>query len=38
VGEHEDIDRSVGYADLTDVLTVAVLGATYVGADATDLD
>lgn len=38
VGEQEDIDRSVGYPDLTDVLSVAVLGASYVGADASDLE
>lgn len=39
VGEQEDIDRTVGYPDLTDVLSVAVLGASYVGAaDASDLE
>ncbi len=38
VGEHEDVERSVGYADLTDVLTVAVLGSSYVGSDITDLE
>jgi HD-like signal output (HDOD) protein len=38
VGEHEDIDRSVGYADLTDVLTVAVLAASYVGEADADLE
>ncbi len=38
VGEHEDVERSVGYADLTDVLTVAVLGSSYVGADIADLE
>ncbi|MGC3979923.1 MAG: HDOD domain-containing protein [Steroidobacteraceae bacterium] len=38
IGEHEDIDRSVGYADLTDVLTVAVLAASYVGQEDADLE
>ncbi|MGE0114160.1 MAG: HDOD domain-containing protein [Steroidobacteraceae bacterium] len=38
VGEHEDSDRSVGYADLTDVLTIAVLASTYVGQDGVDLE
>ena len=38
VGEHEDVERSVGYADLTDVLTVAVLAASYVGEEKPDLE
>ena len=38
VGEHEDAERSVGYADLTDVLTVAVLAASYVGEAGADLE
>jgi HD-like signal output (HDOD) protein len=38
VGEHEDIDRTVGFADLTDVLTVAALAATYVGKVDADIE
>jgi HD-like signal output (HDOD) protein len=38
VGEHEDIDRSVGFADLTDILTVAVLASSYVGQEGADLE
>jgi HD-like signal output (HDOD) protein len=38
VGEHEDVERSAGYADLTDVLTVAVLAASYVGEVDADLE
>lgn len=38
VGEHEDTERSAGFADLTDVLTVAVLAASYVGEDNPDLE
>jgi len=38
VGEHEDVDRVVGFPDLADVLTVSVLAATYVGQDGADLE
>lgn len=38
VGDHEELDRSVGYADLTDILTVAVLAASFVGDENTDLE
>ncbi len=31
IGEHENIDRSVGQADVTDVLTVAVMAAGFMG-------
>jgi HD-like signal output (HDOD) protein len=33
VGEHENIDRSAGHADVTDVLTVASLARGFVGQD-----
>lgn len=38
VGEHEDVDRSVGFADLTDVLTVAVIAASFFGQADVDLE
>ena len=38
VGEHEDIEREVERADLTDVLTVAVLAATYHDQPEIDLE
>lgn len=38
VGEQEDLDRTAGYADLTDVLTVAVLAATFVNDKEADLE
>ena len=31
IGEHENIDRTVGQADVTDVLTVAVMAAGFMG-------
>jgi len=31
IGEHETIDRMVGHADVTDVLTVAVMAAGFMG-------
>lgn len=31
IGEHETIDRTVGQADVTDVLTVAVMAAGFMG-------
>src|SRR5262245_6046774 len=31
IGEHENIDRTVGLADVTDVLTVAVMAAGFMG-------
>ena len=31
IGEHENIDRSAGQADVTDVLTVAVMSAGFMG-------
>jgi HD-like signal output (HDOD) protein len=31
IGEHENIDRTVGLADVTDVLTVAVMTAGFMG-------
>ena len=31
IGEHENIDRSSGQADVTDVLTVAAMSAGFVG-------
>ena len=31
IAEHENIDRSAGYADVTDVLTVAVMMAGFMG-------
>jgi HD-like signal output (HDOD) protein len=37
VSEHENIDRSVGYPDVTDVLTVAVMMSGFVG-HVTDLE
>jgi len=33
IGEHENIDRSVGQADVTDVLTVAVMAAGFMGQE-----
>jgi putative nucleotidyltransferase with HDIG domain len=33
IGEHENIDRTVGQADVTDVLTVAVMSAGFMGHD-----
>jgi HD-like signal output (HDOD) protein len=38
VGEQEDVDRVAGYADLTDVLTVAALAASYAADEYTDLE
>lgn len=38
VGEHEDVERTTGYADLTDVLTIAVLASTYFGQEDIDLE
>jgi len=37
IGEHENIDRTVGYPDVTDVLTVAVMMAGFMGHE-TDLE
>jgi HPt (histidine-containing phosphotransfer) domain-containing protein len=34
IGEHENIDRTVGYPDVTDVLTVAVMMAGFLGHEA----
>jgi len=34
IGEHENIDRTVGYPDVTDVLTVAVMMAGFMGHEA----
>ncbi len=34
VGEHEDIDRHSGYADVTDVLTVATMMSAFFGREA----
>ena len=31
IGEHENIDRTAGQADVTDVLTVAVMAAGFMG-------
>jgi len=31
IGEHENIDRTVGHADIADVLTVAVMSAGFMG-------
>ena len=31
IGEHENIDRMTGHADVTDVLTVAVMAAGFMG-------
>jgi HD-like signal output (HDOD) protein len=33
IGEHENIDRTVGHADVADILTVAVMGAGFMGQD-----
>lgn len=33
IGEHENIDRHAGQADVTDVLTVAVMAAGFMGHD-----
>jgi HD-like signal output (HDOD) protein len=33
IGEHENIDRSSGQPDVTDVLTVAAMSAGFVGQD-----
>ena len=33
IGEHENIDRTVGHADVTDVLTVAVMASGFVGQE-----
>ena len=38
IGAQEESDRVAGEADLTDVLTVAVLSASYVGEDGVDLE
>ncbi|MGD9843433.1 MAG: HDOD domain-containing protein [Steroidobacteraceae bacterium] len=38
VGEHEAVDRQAGYADLTDVLTVAVLAASFIGHEEVDIE
>ncbi len=37
VGEHENIDRTVGHPDVTDILTVAVMMSGFVGHE-TDLE
>jgi HD-like signal output (HDOD) protein len=37
VGEHENIDRTVGHADVTDVVTVAVMMSGFVGHE-TDFE
>jgi putative nucleotidyltransferase with HDIG domain len=34
VGEHENIDRTVGHPDVTDILTVAVMMSGFVGHEA----
>jgi putative nucleotidyltransferase with HDIG domain len=34
IGEHENIDRTVGYPDVTDVLTVALMMAGFMGHEA----
>jgi HD-like signal output (HDOD) protein len=36
VGEHEQTDRHAGFADLTDVLTIATLSASFVGLSDID--
>jgi putative nucleotidyltransferase with HDIG domain len=33
IGEHENIDRTIGQADVTDVLTVGVMAAGFMGHD-----
>jgi HD-like signal output (HDOD) protein len=33
IGEHENIDRTVGHADVADILTVAVMGAGFMGQE-----
>jgi HD-like signal output (HDOD) protein len=33
IGEHENIDRTVGHADIADVLTVAVMAAGFMGQE-----
>lgn len=38
VGEQEEYERVVGYADLTDVLTVAVLASTFEDGSDVDLE
>jgi HD-like signal output (HDOD) protein len=37
IGEHENIDRTAGFADVTDVLTVAVMMSGFMGQE-TDLE
>ena len=37
IGDHENIDRTVGHPDVTDILTVAVMMAGFVGHE-TDLE
>lgn len=38
VGDHEHIDRMHGFADITDVLTVATMSAAFVGLEDIDLE
>lgn len=38
VGDHEQVDRVVDAPDLTDVLTVSALAASYVGEEELDLE
>lgn len=38
VGEHEQLDRVVGFADITDVLTVATMTAGFVGMEDVDFE
>jgi HD-like signal output (HDOD) protein len=38
LGEHEEVDRLAGYADLTDVLTIAVLAANFIGQEGVDYE
>lgn len=38
VGDHEHIDRVHGFADITDVLTVATMCAAFVGLDDIDFE
>ncbi len=38
IGDQEDLDRTAGYADLTDVIIVAVLAASFVGGDEVDFE
>ncbi len=38
VGDHEEVERVVGFADLTDVLTVAVLSSSFCNQEGIDLE